>query len=121
MPQGMRYRLARDLGSTSLGWAIFLLDHQNPPSPKALIKAGVRIFSNSRENAKEGQQGESLAKVRREKRQVRRRRDRQLKRKHRLVEILIKWGFFPQNAQERRALQTMESKVSSPPQAVAPT
>ena len=108
MPQGMRYRLALDLGSTSLGWAIFLLNQDNPPRPKALIRAGVRIYSNSRENAKEGQQGESLAKVRREKRQHRRRRDRQLKRKKRLEKMLVDWGFFPQDAQERRILETLD-------------
>ena len=108
MPQGMRYRLALDLGSTSLGWAIFLLNHDDPPKPKALIKAGVRIFSNSRENAKEGQQGESLAKVRREKRQARRRRDRQLKRKHRLEKMLVEWDFFPQDKEERRALAMLD-------------
>ena len=108
MTQGMRYRLALDLGMTSLGWAIFLLNHDDPPRPKALIKAGVRIFSSSREAAKEGQQGESLAKVRREKRQARRRRDRQLKRKHRLEKILMEWDFFPQDKQERRALAALD-------------
>ncbi len=40
----MQYRLALDLGSTSLGWAMIRLtnDHQ----PCAVIKAGVRIFSD---------------------------------------------------------------------------
>jgi CRISPR-associated endonuclease Csn1 len=108
MPQNMRYRLALDLGSTSLGWAIFLLNSDNPPRPKSLIKAGVRIFPNGRENAPIGQQGESLAKVRREKRQARRRRDRQLKRKNRLVSALIKWGFFPTDEAERRKLETLD-------------
>lgn len=108
MPQGMRYRLALDLGSTSLGWAIFLLNSDDLPRPKALIKAGVRIFSNSRENAKEGQQGESLAKVRREKRQARRRRDRQLKRKHRLEKMLVEWGLFPHDKRERQLLEMLD-------------
>lgn len=40
----IKYRLALDLGSTSLGWAIFRLDRHN--TPNAIIKAGVRIFSD---------------------------------------------------------------------------
>lgn len=105
MPSKMTYRLALDLGSTSLGWAIFLLDNSIPPKPKALVKAGVRIFPNSRESAPTGQQGESLAKTRREKRQARRRRDRLLQRKERLIRALIKWGLFPQNISERKKLE----------------
>lgn len=104
----MRYRLALDLGSTSLGWAVFLLNEENLPRPKALMRAGVRIFPNSRESAPEGQQGESLAKIRREKRQARRRRDRQLKRKDRLVKALIKWALFPSDEVERRNLETLD-------------
>lgn len=38
----MRYRLALDLGSTSLGWAMIRLDADQQPC--AVIKAGVRIF-----------------------------------------------------------------------------
>ena len=64
-----RYRLALDLGSTSLGWAIFRLDEQNVPT--AIIKTGVRIFSDGR-NPKDGS---SLAVTRRAARAMRRRRD----------------------------------------------
>ena len=75
MLQKMRYRLALDLGSTSLGWAMIRLNADNQPC--AVIKAGVRIFSNGR-NPKDGS---SLAVTRREARAMRRRRDRLLKRK----------------------------------------
>lgn len=51
MAQGMRYRLALDLGSTSLGWAMIRLNADNQPC--AVIKAGVRIFSDGR-NPKDG-------------------------------------------------------------------
>ena len=44
----MRYGLALDLGSTSLGWAMIRLHADNPPAPVAVIKAGVRIFSDGR-------------------------------------------------------------------------
>ena len=38
----MRYRLALDLGTASLGWAMVRLNEENEPN--AVIKAGVRIF-----------------------------------------------------------------------------
>lgn len=97
----MRYRLALDLGSTSLGWAMIRLNMDNEPC--AVIKAGVRIFSNGR-NPKDGS---SLAVTRREARAMRRRRDRLLKRKARMMRTLIEYGFFPTEESERKALETM--------------
>lgn len=97
----MRYRLALDLGSTSLGWAMIRLNADNQPC--AVIKAGVRIFSNGR-NPKDGS---SLAVTRREARSMRRRRDRLLKRKARMMRTLIEYGFFPDEDSERKALLTM--------------
>jgi CRISPR-associated endonuclease Csn1 len=102
----LRYRLALDLGSTSLGWAMIRLDPDNRPC--AVIKAGSRIYSNGRENAPAGQQGESLAKVRREKRQARRRRDRVLKRKNNVIALLVKHGLFPANAVDQKALGALD-------------
>lgn len=97
----MRYRLALDLGSTSLGWAMIRLNANNEPC--AVIKAGVRIFSNGR-NPKDGS---SLAVTRREARAMRRRRDRLLKRKARMMRTLIEYGFFPNEESEHKALETM--------------
>lgn len=97
----MRYRLALDLGSTSLGWAMIRLDVDNQPC--AVIKSGVRIFSNGR-NPKDGS---SLAVTRREARSMRRRRDRLLKRKVRMMRTLIEYGFFPTEQGQRKALTTM--------------
>lgn len=94
----MRYRLALDLGTTSLGWAMVQLDKNN--NPNAVIKAGVRIFSDGR-NPKDGS---SLAVTRREARSMRRRRDRLLKRKARMKKTLIEHGFFPASEAERKAL-----------------
>ena len=101
MQQRMRYRLALDLGSTSLGWAMIRLNAENEPC--AVIKAGVRIFSDGR-NPKDGS---SLAVTRREARAMRRRRDRLLKRKARMMHTLIAHGFFPQLEAERKALETL--------------
>lgn len=97
----MRYRLALDLGSTSLGWAMVRLNADNAPC--AVIKAGVRIFSDGR-NPKDGS---SLAVTRREARAMRRRRDRLLKRKERMMRMLVVHGFFPKDSAARKALETL--------------
>lgn len=97
----MRYRLALDLGSTSLGWAMLRLDQENAPC--AVIKAGVRIFSDGR-NPKDGS---SLAVTRREARAMRRRRDRLLKRKARMMHTLVAHGFFPADEAARKALELL--------------
>ena len=96
--QKMRYRLALDLGSTSLGWAMIRLNPDDLPC--AVIKAGVRIFSDGR-NPKDGS---SLAVTRREARAMRRRRDRMLKRKSRMLRTLVEHGFFPADEAARKAL-----------------
>ena len=97
----MRYRLALDLGSTSLGWAMLRLDAEN--NPCAVIKTGVRIFSDGR-NPKDGS---SLAVTRRDARAMRRRRDRLLKRKARMTRSLIEHGFFPADDAKRKELVTL--------------
>ena len=97
----MNYRLALDLGTTSLGWAVIRLTANKEPN--AIIKAGVRIFSDGR-NPKDGS---SLAVTRRDARSMRRRRDRLLKRKARMMRTLIEYGFFPQDATERKALELL--------------
>lgn len=97
----MRYRLALDLGSTSLGWAILRLSEDSAPC--AVVKAGVRIFSDGR-NPKDGS---SLAVTRRAARAMRRRRDRLLKRKARVMQALVDLGFFPADRVERKALERL--------------
>lgn len=97
----MRYRLALDLGSTSLGWAMVRLNADHEPC--AVIKAGVRIFSDGR-NPKDGS---SLAVTRRAARAMRRRRDRLLKRKARMMEALIRLGFFPADEAARKSLENL--------------
>lgn len=98
----MRYRLALDLGSTSLGWAMVRLNAQDEPC--ALIRAGVRIFSDGR-NPKDGS---SLAVTRRDARAMRRRRDRLLKRKARMMRLLVEYGFFPTEVADRKALELLD-------------
>ena len=95
----LRWRLALDLGSTSLGWAMLRLAKDGQPC--GIVRAGVRIFSDGR-NPKDGS---SLAVTRRAARAMRRRRDRLLRRKARMLQQLIDYGFFPQDAAERKQLE----------------
>lgn len=92
----LKYRLALDMGTNSIGWCLLKLNENF--SPEAIIKMGVRIFSDGR-NPKNGT---SLAVQRRLARQMRRRRDRLLKRKDRLLKALVKHRFFPSDEQERK-------------------
>lgn len=98
----LRYRLALDLGSTSLGWAMVRLNASDEPC--AIIRAGVRIFSDGR-NPKDGA---SLAVSRREARAMRRRRDRLLRRKARMMALLTEHGFFPSDEAGRKALERLD-------------
>src|SRR5690606_10765675 len=87
-----------DLGSSSLGWCMIRLNQDN--APVAVIRMGVRIFPDGR-NPKDGS---SLAVTRRQARQMRRRRDRLLKRKTRMLNALVKLGFFPEDESKRQHL-----------------
>ena len=69
-----------------------------------MVKLGVRIFSDGRHP----KNGESLAVQRRLARQMRRRRDRLLKRKRRMLSQLIEFGFLPQAETERQQLKTLD-------------
>ena len=43
----MKYRLGLDLGTNSIGWAVYSLDDEN--EPQKLEDMGVRIFSDGRD------------------------------------------------------------------------
>ena len=98
----LKFRLALDIGTTSIGWCLIKINEDY--QPQAIIKMGVRIFSDGR-NPKDGS---SLAVTRREARQMRRRRDRLLKRKDRLLKALIKHKFFPTDETERQACVNLD-------------
>ena len=87
----MKYRLALDLGTNSIGWCVLKLNEQG--SPAEIARSGVRIFKDGR-NPKDKT---SLAVARRLVRQQRRRRDRYLKRRDRLVSILVSHGLLPES------------------------
>lgn len=95
----MRYRLGLDLGSNSLGWVVVGLGPDGVP--RAILKAGVRIFPDGR-NPKDGS---SLAVTRRAARAMRRRRDRLLLRKTRVLQALVDLGLFPADIAAQKALE----------------
>lgn len=101
----MRYRLGLDIGSASIGWCMIRLNQAD--EPVAVIRMGVRIFSDGR-NPKDGS---SLAVTRRQARQMRRRRDRLLKRKTRLLSALIRLGFFPEDSAYRKELTKLNPYI----------
>jgi CRISPR-associated endonuclease Csn1 len=100
-----RLRFAFDLGTQSIGWAVFAIDDTST-SPRAigLVDCGVRIFDDSRNPKDEKPLGEQ----RRGPRAARRRRDRFLQRRQRLMQMLLGFGLLPTGQSERTALATLD-------------
>ena len=99
--------LGIDLGTNSLGWAI--LESQGEPGADPdktgrIVDCGVRIFSQAEMAGRDAKSKASLAVARREARGSRRRRDRYLKRRQRLLDILTRYGLMPGDAESRKAL-----------------
>lgn len=99
--QKQNYRLGLDLGTNSIGWAMLALNKDG--EPHKIIDAGVRIFSDGR-NPKDGT---PLAVARRTARGMRRRRDRFLARKSKLMNCLIRLGLMPKDETERKKLELL--------------
>lgn len=97
--------LGLDLGTNSLGWAI--IETRGEPGANnegRIIDSGVRIFSQSEMAGRDPQSKASLAVARRQARGARRRRDRYLKRRQRLLNLLTQLGLMPSDEAERKAL-----------------
>jgi CRISPR-associated endonuclease Csn1 len=97
-----RSRFAFDMGTNSIGWAVYRLDDKGRPCE--LVDCGVRIFSDGR-NPKDGT---SLATMRRIPRAARRRRDRFVQRRDWLMALLVRHGLMPVAPAERKALETLD-------------
>ena len=97
-----QYRLGLDLGTNSIGWCAYRIDQNGEPT--SILRMGVRIFPDGR-NAKSLQ---SLAADRRLARQMRRRRDRWLKRMRRMRDGLLAAGLWPTEEDERQALKRID-------------
>lgn len=97
--------LGLDLGTNSLGWA--LIETDGEPGEKGggrVVASGSRIFSQSEMAGRDPKSAASLAVARREKRGMRRRRDRYLKRRQRLLDLLTAAGLMPADEPARKAL-----------------
>ncbi len=100
--EGLTYRLGLDLGTGSLGWAVIRLDADGVPC--GIERMGSRIFGSGREP----KTLTSLAADRRAARQMRRRRDRYIQRRTRLMFELVAAGLMPADDAERVALKNLD-------------
>lgn len=97
-----KYRLGIDLGSTSLGWCMLILNDENEPVD--VFRSGVRIFPDGRE----AKSNEPLSVNRRGKRGARRNHDRGIERKQVMMEHLVQFGLMPSSREERKALEPLD-------------
>lgn len=95
----MQYRLGLDIGANSIGWCLINLDHNGRPI--GVRDAGARIYTDGRDPKSRA----SLAEDRRVARAMRRRRDRYLRRRQVLLEVLISAGLMPDDEASRKALE----------------
>jgi CRISPR-associated endonuclease Csn1 len=96
------YRLGLDVGSNSLGWFVVWLDERGVATE--LGPGGVRIYPDGRDPKSKT----SNAVDRRVARGTRRRRDRYLKRRVKLMALLIAHGLMPTNEMDRKALEKLD-------------
>ncbi len=94
----MHYRVGFDLGFTSIGWAIIILDENLMPTK--IEDFGVRIFPSGRE----AKTNKPTSVNRREKRGASRNHDRYIMRRKTLLKYMILIGLQPQTRTERSEL-----------------
>ncbi|WP_245958470.1 type II CRISPR RNA-guided endonuclease Cas9 [Pelagibacterium sediminicola] len=105
-----RTHFSFDMGTNSIGWAVFGLDADG--NPNRIIDSGVRIFSDGREP----KSGTSLAEGRRVARGMARRRDRYKRRRKAVLRVLAEYGLMPDTPEARRRLvaETNDRKSGVP-------
>ena len=107
----MKKRFAFDLGTNSIGWAVYEVVASDSGratlQPIRLLDLGVRIFSDGRD----AQSKQSLATDRRDARSARRRRDRYIQRRTWLMQELVHTGLMPQDEGERKKLEKLDPYV----------
>lgn len=100
------YRLGLDIGTNSIGWCAVTLDPEGRPC--GVMDAGVRILTPNDEAGRDPKSKASLAATRRAARGARRRRDRFVRRRERLMAVLIEAGLMPADPKERKALEKLD-------------
>ncbi len=96
-----KLRLALDIGTNSIGWAMYGIDQNKKPC--RIIGAGVRVFSSGRED----KNYTTLNAGRRQARLQRRQRDRYLQRKHNLLHLLKNNGLLPKDTLLAKKLESL--------------
>ena len=102
----MHIRFGLDLGTNSLGWAVYkVADHvrNKTLTPVELLDLGVRIFPDGRD-----EKSKPLAANRRDKRSARRQQDRYVQRRKKLINNLVACGLMPEDRVERKALEKID-------------
>lgn len=97
-------RLGLDLGTNSIGWALYRLGDEEPHEPVELLDGGVSIHRDGREPKSRA----SNAATRRSKRGPRRNRDRLLLRQRRVAHLLDGLNLLPDNEVDRKALRNAD-------------
>lgn len=95
-------RLSLDVGTTSIGWALLGTDEAG--ECQSIIKTGVRIFDNGRDDKSEAPLNQKRQSVR----SARRRQDRTVQRRKAVIQTLVKFGFMPTDEQSRKALENLD-------------
>lgn len=98
----MKYRLGLDIGTNSIGFAILNLGQDG--IARSIERVGVRIFTDGR-NQKDQT---TLSAHRRMKRLERRRRDRFIMRKKKLLAMLVECHLFPTDPIEQQNLKQLD-------------
>ena len=100
----MLLRLGLDLGTNSIGWALYRLSDAAPHEPVALVDGGVSIHRDGRNPKNQA----SNAATRRSKRGPRRNRDRLQRRQRRVATLLDGLDLLPGNEADRVALRSAD-------------
>ncbi|MCL2722083.1 MAG: type II CRISPR RNA-guided endonuclease Cas9, partial [Treponema sp.] len=98
------WRLALDLGTNSIGWAALRLTDTKTPQVNDILDMGVRIFTDGRE----AKTGTPLNEARRNARQMRRQRDRKIRRKKAMLNFLINNKLMPSECEERHEVALLD-------------
>ncbi len=94
------------MGANSIGWCAVRLDTDGRSAD--VLDAGVRILTPNEEAGRDPQSKASLAAARRLARGQRRRRSRFTRRRDRLMEVLVRAGLMPEDADARKALEGLD-------------
>jgi len=95
------WRLSLDMGTNSIGWTALNIEK---PENIQILDMGVRIFPDGREP----KTGTPLNEARRNARQMRRQRDRKIRRKKAMLNFLINNELMPKEKDEQQSVAQLD-------------